>query len=278
MSGDELPPATWGAGVDAEAMSRLRLDKGREALEQGDPGLALVEAEELLDGDPAHEEALWLAAEAAFELGANFTAVAALEPLLAQRPMAAEAWSLLSRCRLEGMELEEAEQAARRCLALSPERAHDEGQAWFVLGIIGRQRGEPDFKEALRRAADRDPGCFAPRQPSDPAAWRAALPKALLRLPPSLRSLFASISIELRSFPANDDLELRGVPLSPLVPCQMLAPHPPPELPPARIALYTDNLHPDSPEDEDLARSIVWALSDLAGLWAPLDLDLFSEE
>lgn len=280
MSGDDLPPAEWGAGVDPDAMSDLRLRKGREALEQGDAGLALVEAEELLDINPSHEEALWLAAEAAFELGAGATAIGALEPLLTLQPLSAEAWSLLARCRLDGMELDAAAQAARRSIELVPERAHDEAQAWFVLGIIGRQRGLLDFRSSLEQAAARDPGCYSLRPPDDPRSWKRALAQALKRLPLPLRPIYAAMKIELLDHPRNEDLSLMGEPLSPLVPAQMLPPEPPYGLPPAAIALYTANLRPQSPGPEGQIEALWGAMMDLSELWLPPEpeLDDLSEE
>lgn len=280
MSGDDLPPTTWGAGVDAEQLTTLRLRKGREALERGEGSLALAEAEELLDTAPGQEDALWLSGEAAFELGDVHTAALALQTLVDRRPLAAEAWSLLARCRLDRAEFDAANDAATRCLQLQPELAHDLAQAHFVLGIVARQRGRPEAGDHLAQASERDPGCFARGPTVEPKRWVAALPLAIELLPDELRAIFAHVEIDLRDHPRAELLEHSSDPLSPLIPCLVLPPLPPPGLPPARIAIFTDNLRAADPGKGALARALGEALTDLGGLWMDVDLEEgpFSEE
>ena len=61
-------------GLDASAISELRLARALKALDAGDPTTATIEAEELLDEEPDNLEAVVLVGEASLDLGAFATA------------------------------------------------------------------------------------------------------------------------------------------------------------------------------------------------------------
>ena len=55
-------------GLDASAVSELRLSRAIHAMDTGDPVTAALEAEELLDEDPDNLEAIVLVGEASLDL------------------------------------------------------------------------------------------------------------------------------------------------------------------------------------------------------------------
>lgn len=182
-------PSSWAPTLDPGALRELHLQHGRKALEGREPQRALVEAEEVLDSSPDDSSALWLAAEALFDLGDLESARMALGRLNRKARPSVEALSLAARVELELGVIDAAEELARRALDTRGGAAHDRAQSLFVRGVVGRLRGESAARW-LEEAADLDPGCFAGPSAEDismaPAAlrraWQALLPDERARL------------------------------------------------------------------------------------------------
>lgn len=118
-------PSSWAPTLDPGALRELHLQHGRKALEGREPARALVEAEEVLDSSPDDDGALWLAAEALFDMGDLQSARLALGRLNRKARTTVEALSLAARVELELGEVEAADDLARRALDTREGAAHD---------------------------------------------------------------------------------------------------------------------------------------------------------
>lgn len=179
--------SSWAPTLDPGALRELHLQHGRKALEGREPQRALVEAEEVLDASPEDGAALWLAAEALFDLGDLQSARLALGRLNRKARTTVEALSLAARVELELGAVDTAEELAQRALDTREGAAHDRAQALFVRGVIDQLRGEPASRR-LEEAAALDPGCFAGPSAEDIAMAPAALQRAWQALRPDERA------------------------------------------------------------------------------------------
>jgi tetratricopeptide (TPR) repeat protein len=137
--------------------SEGRIDRtalARAAAEARDPEAAARAVRDLLCSD-ADDDAQDRAIASLASAGGHAEAIAALEERCARRPSAA-ALARLAELRLFGLELDPAETAARRALALD----EDHELAQLVLGAVASARG--DHAEALERLARIEPGPHHP--------------------------------------------------------------------------------------------------------------------
>lgn len=181
-------------------LAELRLQAAHQAEEAGDLPLAVAEAEELLDEQPDHQEALQVVAEASLQMGQPAVAAAALDQLARLRESDAPTWSLLSLARLEACDLEGAIGAAARAEHLDASVP----MAWYFHGLALCFLGNPDEGMALMRhsrdlAGEDDP----PPLPLDltDAEWEDALRKARRLLPAPLKRFWEGVPSILRAWP-----------------------------------------------------------------------------
>lgn len=258
--------------VDPDSLLDLRRTRAAQALRQGEPGRALVEAEELLGVHPDDTDALAMVGEAALELGDSLLALRAYDGVVARSPDQAAAWIGLGLARLHEAEPQLAIEALGRGLEL------DDGQAlgWYGLALARELLGQ-DSAEARERARSLDPARFPLPAAVDAATWEQAVRRARHGLPGPLRAFFRGVPLRRRDRPAVDALRERAPRVSPLVPA--LAVGQPPEgdpwtEQPEAVELYADNLAWPPCDAHALADRILHALVEVAGDWLGEDARL----
>lgn len=267
---DEHVNRPW--AVDPETLLSLRLQKGEAALRNGEPELALTEAEELLDDRPGSAQALLLSGEAGLALRDAGLARLAFEAVLEFEPRNVRALEGLAVARFELVDFAGALQAARDATAVDPTCA----RAWFYEGLV-LERGEDHagaqrcFERAAAQAADRFP---RPRVFS-PAAWDEALAQGRRLLPGPIRAFYARIPIQWEEFPDADELLESVPPLSPFsyalyvgMPSEGGDPW---TEPPEALRLFRGNLRHGVHRTDELARRIADALLHEAAAWLGME-------
>jgi tetratricopeptide (TPR) repeat protein len=212
MHADEAGVGPW--MVDPETLTLLRLDKAMRALDDDDPDLALVEAEELLATRPGHPEALGIVGRAALQIGDAAMARAALERLQAAGDVDAITSLLLSQARFGTADLEGAVEAARSATDAQPDMA----AGWFQQALALDRLGRPGPAAlAWQRAAALDAERFHLPVQVDDDLWAACLKTALAALPETVRPFYGEVPVVWGQYPAVADLLAEAPPLSPLL-------------------------------------------------------------
>lgn len=256
--------AAW--SVDRETVAGLRRDRASDALAAGDHGLALAEAEELLDEHPDDVEALRVSSQAAMALGDPLMAALCCEGILSRRPDDARAWVELALARLHLADLQASQDAVDKGLELDSDLA----LGWHLLGILRQRTGQPGADQAHAHAARLQPERFPLPRPLLPATRKRALARALEALHPTLQDFYARVPVRWEPSPQLQELHAWSPPLSPLSPALVLG-----ELPsgdpwaelPQAVRLYADNLAWPPAELDELADRIAAALTAVAVDW-----------
>ena len=270
MHADEAGVGPW--MVDPETLTLLRLDKAVRALDEDDPDLALVEAEELLATRPAHAEALGVVGRAALQIGDASMARAALERLQSADEVDAITSLLLSQARFGTADLRGAVEAARAATDAEPDMA----AAWFQQALALDRLGRPGPAAlAWQRANALDAERFRLPDQVDDALWKACLETALAALPDAVRPFYTQVPIVWDQYPAVDDLLAEAPPLSPLLDA-MYRGTPPMDAEdrlqqlPERVTLFRGNLVLPSGDPSSLVHRIHAALVHEAHDWLGL--------
>jgi len=270
MHADEAGVGPW--MVDPETLTLLRLDKAMRALDEDNPDLALVEAEELLAARPSHPEALGIVGRAALQLGDAAMARAALERLQGAGEVDAVTSLLLSQARFGTADLEGAVEAARAATDDQPDMA----AGWFQQALALDRLAQPGPAAlAWQRAAALDPERFQLPVQVDDDLWVACLNTALAALPDAVRPFYSEVPIVWGHYPAVADLLAEAPPLSPLLDAMYRGT--PPMDPedrlqqlPERVTLFRGNLVLPSGDPAALAHRIHAALVHEAHDWLGL--------
>lgn len=236
--------------IDPATRVALRLDRVKKALDAGDFGSAVLEAEELLDEEPDHAEALFLLAEALLEVGdAQSAADTYVQHLAAagadgDRAMRAGALAGLSVARFECIDLPGAVEAARDSLRIAPDLA--ETHYYLGLALERMPGGKSEALSSFVAANRLDPEAYPLPIRLDPKDWKRAIEEANRTLPGSLRKFWTGVPIELIELPDLDELRASDPPITPTV--SGLYDGDPPEegdpwtIKPRAIRLYVGNL------------------------------------
>lgn len=263
---DERSHQPW--VIDPDTMLAMRLKKGREALSRGEPSMALVEAEELLDERPDHPEALLLSGEAALILRDAALARATLDHVLRLKPDSARVLDLLAVARFECADWPGALEAARAALVGDPGLA----RPWYYQGLTLERTGDP--AEALRcfeRAHAMDNESWPlPRNFSD-SAWEEGLARGRRLLPGPIRGFYAKVPVIWEKFPDDRELREASPPLSPLS-YALFEGEPPLDGDPwtegpKSIRLFRGNLRHGASTVEELGKRLADALLQEAAAW-----------
>jgi tetratricopeptide (TPR) repeat protein len=240
-----------GWSIDAGTRTAMRLERIHKALDEGDFGLAVVEAEELLDEEPEHPEGTFLLAEALLELGDMESAVETYETHLekagkdAKNPRSAAAWTGLAVSRFECCDVAGALEAARQAVAL----AGDLADAHHILGLaLERTPGRKNESVGEMMAAHRlEPEAFPLPLHLDKKAAQGLVEQALKRMPAKLRDFWTGVPFVYEDLPPIDMLKKHEPPLSPLVlglyegePPEN--PEPAPKIRPERLRWFVANI------------------------------------
>jgi tetratricopeptide (TPR) repeat protein len=249
MTGDDEVMGGW--TIDPAARAVLRVERIHKALDEGDFGLAVVEAEELLDEEPEHPEGTFLLAEALLELGDMASAADTYELHLrtagkdAKNPRSAASWTGLAVARFEGCDVPGAVEAGRQAVAL----ASDLADAHHILGLaLERVPGKKNESIGELLAAHRlDPeACPLPLQ-LERKQWEQVVKQAMTRLPAKLQEFWRSVPLAYEELPPLDLLRTHEPAMSPLV-IGLYEGDPPedptatPESRPSRLRLFTNNM------------------------------------
>ncbi len=268
---DERSHGNW--VIDPETMITLRLKKGREALFRGEPAVALVEAEELLDEHQGQPDALTLVGEAALAMRDAPLARTALEQALDASPTASRR-ELLAIARFECVDWKGALEVVRAALEEDPSLA----RAWYYQGLLLERTG--DAEGAVRsfdRAHDLAPDQWPlPRNFSE-AAWEDGLARGRKLLPGPIRGFYAKVPIRWERFPSEAEIRAAFPPLSPLS-YALFEGEPPTDGDPwtegpKSVRLFRGNLRHGARSVEDLSRKLADALLQEAAAWLGAGID-----
>lgn len=192
-----------------------RLRAVRAAADTEDwPGVVL-EAEELLDLDPDHPEALLFLANASLELGDPVNAAEAFAHHLEHAQPSADALSGLAVARFEACDIAGAVGAARAAVQAFPDLA----EAHYTLGLaLERTRGGATSAATHFAAANSlDPEAYPWPIPLDDKALEEALLEALRSIPRPLARFWSGVPMRLEEQPTLDELARGAVPIPPTV-------------------------------------------------------------
>ncbi len=210
---DELPGGVW--RVDATTREGLRLDRIRQAMDQGAWEVAAVEAEELLEEAPEHGEALFLLGEALLELADYELARVCYEQRLALDDDDLAARLGLAIATFLGCDLDAAIPLLEEMVRREPQSA----EAHHYLGLaLERVPGRgTEALSALAAASQLDPARFPLPMQLDPSGWEQLVRDALESLHPALQLFWSGVEFLLQDLPPLDELRDHVPPLPPTV-------------------------------------------------------------
>ena len=275
MADDEV---FQGWSLDPSVRSAMRLDHLRKLVAQERYLDAVMEAEELLDDEPEHTEALELLARSSQALGDAEGARQALEQLLdlIDTP-SAEVLSDLAAASLDCCDIDGAIGAARAALGSAAGLA----SAHYVLGLALEYKPGAGVESTSAMAAARslDPATYPFPLVLEKGQWEAAVGTALRELHPRLQQFWDGIAVRLHERPRIERLTEADPCLSPRV-FGLYQGSPDPELDPWQyrpegLELYIRNLARTT-STEELVERIAHTLEHEALDWlglAPDDLD-----
>ena len=263
-------------GLDASAISELRLSRAVKALDAGDPSTASVEAEELLDEDPDNLEAVVLVGEASLDLGAFATARIAFQHALSIDNTVTKGWAGLALACYELTDLESCASNAQEGLRLDGQ----DPALWYYLAVALEQLEHPEKAEqAFTQAARIDSTNFPKPVRYPQEQWEQALGSALELLPAALRDWYARFPVHMLRFPDLEELRSAEPPLSPAAGALYLGTPPPLGFgnpwvtQPEQVRVFCGNLERSAPLPPDLGRVVATALRQEALDWLGLDED-----
>lgn len=270
---DELPGGVW--HIDAETHAALRLDRVRQALERGAYTTAVVEAEELLDEDPAHPDALFLLGEALLEIGHAELAVEVYrqhnELTRGTQPASLLGLAVAS---FEVCALSESIGAAREAVRLAPDLAEAHYTMGLALEVLGRNA---EALTAFSAAQQLDPVAFPFPIQQDLDAWQDEIEAAMEGVEPDVRAFWSGVPVVLMDAPDLEELRTHEPAIPPTV-TGLYQGDPPGEdvdpatRRPAALRLFTRNLARNTDRAERIAR-IADCLVDEALDWFGLARD-----
>lgn len=200
--------------LDPGAVAALRLDRSREAYQNRDLVTALLEAEELLEGEPDNIAALEVLGDTELELGHGREADLVFSHLLDLQPDEPMYMTGQAIARFLHTDFEGAVESGLAAL----DKAPDLTEAHAYLGLAFERLGRLDTAEThLGRAAELDPEGWAPPPDIGDIPWQGLLAAAMEQVPESLRGFYDKVPIIWMNLP--DPWVLRSVdpPISPLV-------------------------------------------------------------
>jgi len=259
-------------------LRELRLKRAEEALSAGDPDLATVEAEELLDEEPDHLTALLVVGDASVEIGMPACAVAAFSHVLSLTPAQPRAQTGLCIARFELGDLEGCVGAAEAASATHPDLI----EPWYYRGLALERLGRRDeAAAALEKAAAMAPDLYPIVPGLDDDRWAAEVRGGLASLPEPLRGWVSAVPVETDWFPNLAALRTLDPTASPTVPAVFEGEPPPLSDSPAvwsshpnAIRLYRGNLERISGvERVSVARLVAEAVRMEALDWLGLPID-----
>jgi tetratricopeptide (TPR) repeat protein len=233
---------TW--SVEPRLLAALRLDKAHKALAAGKATEAIIEAEELLDEDPSHVDALIVVGAASLDLSESLAADAAFSRALELLPDHSGALAGLAVARFELADLEGSVAAAARATSRDPELV----EAWYYQAMALERLGREDAAAtAYQRAHSLDAATYPLVDEVAPTLWAEAMDGALKRLPMPLRLWYEDIPIEVDRFPSIVELTTSFPPANPTISALFVGTPPvwsesQPDVKPECVRLFSHNI------------------------------------
>lgn len=192
---------TGGGGGDREEGAEHLLDLAEQALDQGDVEQALELCREVLEGDPRHAGALFVAADAERSLGDLERAEVAYRAVTQVAPDHSAAWSGLAAVQFDQLRFDEARASVLRALRSDVRN----GEAYFVRAMLRERRG--DLAGGCRdylRAARADPDGYPRPETLTDAMITAVVEEAKQDLHPSIRTYLEQVAFVVEEVPGED--------------------------------------------------------------------------
>lgn len=207
--------ATTGPWIfDQDTLHQLRLQKAHQALAAQDPHQALVEAEELLEDNPANLEALTIVGRAALDMGDACLAELAFGQLVDADAHVLEARIGLVAARFQVVDFEGCMEVARELTVAAPERP----EGWYYVGLCHERMGDKvGAREAFERAHALSPEDYPLPAKVGARTWTAALRGALSQLPGPIRAFYGAVPFKWQDLPEVERLRALEPPLPPFL-------------------------------------------------------------
>ncbi len=254
--------------VDPNTLVSLRLSEAERAVQEGSLERALIEAEELLDENPAHARGLAIVAHASLGMGDILTALAALNRFIELHPPDARILQSLAAARFEAVDYAGALAAAEQATSLDP----SVGAAWHYQGLALERLGKvDDAAQRFARAHKTDPTGFPVSMGWETLNWESLLDDAMAALPQPLQVFYDGVPIRWGEFPAVEDLLENYPPLSPFTDAMYRGEQDeeqdPWEIRPKHVTLFKANLARPSVTATEVQQRITEALIHEALHW-----------
>lgn len=263
---DERSGGMW--SLDPDTRSALRLDRIRRAMDGAAWDEAILEAEEMLDEEPHHPEALYLLGGATLEMGDAAVAQLALEQAIRLGFDAPDVLCALAVARFESCDIIGAIEAAREAIRQDPAQA----EAHWTLGLALEWLPASTAEAVGSMAAARqlNPTRFPfPLELTD-ADWESVVVDAMGQARPAVSEFWQDLPVELHSQPDLDELR-KSIPVLPptvsgLFEGQLPEGSDPTQVRPRAMRLFRHNLRLCRDRDE-LVHQIGLALESEAMGW-----------
>lgn len=210
---DETAGGPW--SLDPELRSQLRLERVRVAIRDQQWTEAELEAEELLDDEPDHLEALGLLGQAALAAGDAPIARLALEEHARLGGDSVPRLLDLAIARFETCDLVSAAEAAREVVRRDPALA--EGHWYLGLSLERLPGGQAQAIAELAAARQLAPDAYPWPLDLDKRAWKGVIDDALAAVHPEVAAFWEGIPIVTVPQPDLDELRRMDPPVSPAV-------------------------------------------------------------
>ncbi len=184
-----------------DARIEALLDRAEEALDNGDAAEAFDRCSQILRAHPDHPGALYLLGEACQDLGEIEQAEDAYRRCTQVVPDHALSWIGLCSCLFDQLRFDEATRAVQR--ALRADDAHPE--AYTLRALLRERRGDEDgAARDYRRAWRLDPEHYPQPRTLDDATIEAVVVEALRACPDEVREAVRNVPILLEELPSDE--------------------------------------------------------------------------
>ena len=202
--------------IDPETRTAMRFGRVRQAFEAGEWDECILEAEELLDEEPAHLAALALLGQALLTVGDAQLAVLALDTAIRNsNGRDVDLLTSLAVARFEVCDLLACAEAAREVVRLAPERA--EGHWYLGLALERLSGNQAEAIAELAAARQLDPSAYPWPLNIEDHEWQTLVHSAMHEVHPAVRTFWDGLPIQVLPTPNLDELRLMDPPASPAV-------------------------------------------------------------
>lgn len=190
------------------------LDQAEDALDHGDPELAMRLCDEVLRKSHGHAGALFVLGDALQALGRLEEACEAYHRAALRQPDHAASWASLALISFELLRFDEAQRASARAIREDAENA----EAWWVRSLLAERKGDrAGAQRTSRHASFLDAESFPPPPDLDDDEIEGIVEESLGTLHPTLREYLRNVAIVLEDVPSDEVLNSYDPPANPLV-------------------------------------------------------------